>query len=120
LSDYQNDLSKVRFNCCRKSTTSIVLYDTHSSNYECPSDKESKPFEPKPSLHACYIPQHHKSLEDFMYHFAAIYHEHNFSKPKVENVPTHQHYQIMILDFYGHSLLPEFEKTENQDFQDLM
>ena len=42
LLDYQHDLSKLRFNSSRRSTTTIVLYDTHSSNSESPSDKDAR------------------------------------------------------------------------------
>ena len=31
--DYRNDLSKLRFNLKRKSQASIILYDSHTSNY---------------------------------------------------------------------------------------
>lgn len=33
MKNYRNDLSKMRFNVCRNSITSIVLQDTLSSNY---------------------------------------------------------------------------------------
>ena len=62
LSDYENDLSKLRFNCERRSTTTIVLYDTHSSNYEYPSEKEAKPFDPQPTHNARSISDTHKTL----------------------------------------------------------
>jgi hypothetical protein len=118
LSNYQNDLSKLRFNSSRRSTTTIVLYDTHSSNYDCPSEKEAKPFQPRPTPHSRHL-QNHKSLEDFFYHFSAAYHEHNFSKTKPERETLPPHYEILIFDFCGTLLLPEFEATESEDHQQL-
>lgn len=130
-----DDLSKLRFNCLRKSTTTLVLYDDHSSNYENASDKEARTFEPRPSPFSSEISLSHKSVEDFFYHFAASFHEHNFSKSRADaeqsfrleeadryktqnrqeeyekiekfkmQARPEMPYEILIIDFYGHLLL---------------
>lgn len=38
-------------------------------------------------------------------------------RPDAESMP--KNYEILILDFCGHLLLPEFEKTEGEDYQHL-
>ncbi len=119
LPDYQNDLSKLRFNLSRKSTTTLVLYDTLSSNYEDPPEREAKPFTPQHTHHDQFIHHSPKTIEDFFYHFVSTYHEHNFSRIKTERENLDKPYEILILYFYAHVLMDEFTKTEEKEYANL-